>query len=93
MKVTINKQTQEVIEFDIPCYVKFGEHYTKVLSETSILIVTDWEHSNKSITIDNILFSSTFSNEGWKFITEEEFNAVHLKVAELLSQYLPVETI
>ena len=89
MKVTIKEQKEKVLEINFPCYVKFSDKYTKVISEKMSLVVEDWEHSGWGIAITNFGTGATFGLEGWEFITEEQFNEAHLRVAEKLAQYLP----
>jgi len=81
MKLTVRKHEEEIIDIKFPCYVKFSDHYTKIIDENTVIVVEDWEHSSKSIKLDALCRVAPFGLNGWKFITEDQFNEVHLRVS------------
>lgn len=92
MKVKFNKTTTEEMEIPLPCFVKYGDLYTKVIGKDNLLIVEDWGYGDKGIIVAISSQRNPFGNDGWVFITENEFNKVLLSVYEKLTQFIPVET-
>lgn len=72
----------------IPCYVKFSEVYMKVLNDNDVLVIDNWGFSY-GIERTILAHRNPFANDGWEFITEEQFNEVHKMVSDILSEYLP----
>lgn len=85
MLITVNKKVNEVVEVNLPCFVKFAEHYTRIDATDKHLVVENWGFSKK---VEHVVSAqhNPFANEGWEFITEEQFNDKLTKVLSELNK-------
>ncbi len=74
---------------EYPVFVRFADVYYKLISDEYILKVDDWSFT-KQIEWTPTLQCDPFGNNGWEFITEDQFNDAHLRVTEFLNSFLPV---
>lgn len=89
MKYKSVKIVEQELELAFPCYVKFGDSYTKILNETECIRVQNWQYGVVGIEIERLSGYDPFRNDGWKFISEEEFNSVYQEVFEKLVSFQP----
>lgn len=89
MKYTTTKQIKQEVEVTLPCYIKFSQHYTKIFNEKDCLIVENWGSWDFGIEIRTLSNCNPFGNDGWVFITEEEFNSVYQEVLEKVTTFQP----
>ncbi len=90
MEIIIRKTIEEKIQINLPEYVQFSGQYTKFLDKDWCLVIDDWGTSSGiGISWKPKSQHNPFGNDGWKFITEAEFNEVYNKVSEQLSKYKP----
>jgi hypothetical protein len=87
MKKTFNKTVKQEIEFDTPCYIKYGEnHFTKIVDEKTSVIIDTYNFSTR-IAVETTNLDTAFGNNGWEFTTrelfEEAFDKAFKKVSEL----------
>ena len=87
MKYKYNVTKQKEIELTFPSFVRFGECYYKLINEKQIITVDDFICS-KSIEFREYGITVAFGNDGWKFISEEEFNSAHQRVSDYLQSFL-----
>lgn len=88
MKVTYSQIKEKEIELTFPAFVQFSAIFYKIIDEKTLLIVEEFGF-NLGITVKTISVMAPFGNEGWKFITEQEFNDALNRVSYKLSQYFP----
>lgn len=85
MKKLITQNQVVEIEFEIPCYVKFGtDHFWKIMDDKNVLIVKTYEFSS-CIEIGWLDHNDPFGNKGYEFITKEEFQKAFDTAFERLS--------
>lgn len=87
MKYTSIKTITEEVELTTPCYTRFSEKYTKILNEKYCLVVENWSKNNFGISITELSCYNPFGNDGWVFITEDEFNYVYEEVLEKIKSF------
>lgn len=90
MEFTYKETLTKKLDIKFPAFVKSGEYYYKIIDKTNLLIVTDFSF-NKSISFTISEHHNPFSNNGWEFISEDEFNEVHKSVSDELSLELKIE--
>lgn len=86
MKIINKKTVEEEIELRLPAFVKFGEHYSKIINSKKIITVNNYSF-HKSISIEQQF--NPFGNEGWQFIAEEIFDEIFENVLKELKQLSP----
>jgi hypothetical protein len=89
MEIKIKTQSEKTIQIELPCYTNFSGQYCKFINEEQVLEVEEWGDYNFGIELKPKAHCNPFANEGWKFITEDEFNEVHKRVVNRLSKYSP----
>lgn len=88
MKYTTKKQVEQEVEITLPCYVKYSENYTKIFNEKECLIVKKYDH-HFGVSIIDLSCIDPFGNDGWEFITEEEFDSVYEGVLTKVNSFQP----
>lgn len=93
MKYTYSEIKEKEIELTFPAFIQFSSVYYKMMNKDLLVKVEDFDFAF-SIEVRTPPMCNPFGNEGWKFITEEEFNDAHQRVSDKLIQYSPkLETI
>lgn len=87
MKIIIKKQIEEEKDITLPCFIRFGETYTKILSEEWCIVVSNYDFS---LAVEQTRHAMPFGNEPYDFITEKEFNKVYSDVMAKLSKLIPI---
>lgn len=89
MKVTLIKSVSTDIEISLPAYVKFGDLYTKIADKKYCIRVQNWEYGCTGIEICPLTQNNPFANDGWEFISEDQFNSVYEEVLKKVTTFQP----
>lgn len=82
-------RVEQEVEVTFPCFVKFSEHYTKLVNKDYCIRVANWSKDNFGIELCPLSQCNPFANDGWAFVSEEEFNSVYKKVSKRIALFNP----